>query len=866
MLAPEPAVGLRAPAPAPLALAADSSGGVYAAFLLDGEVVVMRYAAEDGAEVWRAALPEAAAYRGTDGAELVSDDSGVYFGGGGRVGADFPDAEFAYVVRFASTGEEEWRRTFEPTPDRSGVYFSLLVPRPDGIYLVGTNALYALRLDGTEAWGIDRGAYRAAPLPGGGIATYSNTSGRLRGYSGEGDEIWSVTPEAPFALFGPRLSSSETGTLYLGGSAVDQDRQGVGLLAFSQDGASLWSRFYDAADAQASVFALRADAGGVTMAGAVANPAGTLAVRYAADGTWAWADERATPGGRSALTALYGSGSAIGAVGTVSADGPRAARYGYSAGGDLLWSRLDAGAPASLDAAAALHADADGTWLVGRTGDASTTDLAVTRLDDSGAVRWTRVLDGAAFGLPPGSTGEALASALDGAGLLVGGHVAGTPVAARLDLSGAVTWQFAYETGLGDGRGRVVSIAADGSGGAYLGIEAEAEELFANSPNVQVVAVRVDAAGEVQWAVTRGGPYRDRMVEVLAAPYGVAVVTTELPDFLSKSRTVLAAYAPDGSERWTTLYGDEEGSFALLAGIDAQGGVRLLASRNAPSYLVAFDAEGELDWEQFIGQGGELPQGPPVAMTVAEDGTVTALGAAARAFGDPDGYTGPVAYRVAPDGALEWVAPLGHDSPVALSAAPTGEVATVVRDLDAEAFFAATLSADGEVRWTATVPAGEEALPLSTATRPLYRTPLVALAPDFGLYVAQNARASLAISPYAGAWVSEVAEVRYYDGAGLSTDAAPAPPTATFDVQAPYPNPSRGLSIPVRLEVTTPAAGEATVDVFDMLGRMVRTRTHTLGAGTSEIALGDGPLVAGAYVIRVRSPWGTAVHRLTYVE
>ena len=863
--APAPAAGLRASAPAPLAIAADSSGGAYASFLLDGEVVVLRYAA-DGSEAWRVSFPEADAYRGTDGAELVSDAAGVYFGAAGHVSSDFPDAEFAYVVRLSAAGQEEWRRTFEPADDLpGGVFFSVLAYRPGGVYLVGARALFALGADGTEAWRAGTGGHRAVGSPDGGLITLSTNPRRLRAYAADGTAAWETALAPPFSLFTLHLAAGEAGQVYLAGTAVvaDGEEQGVGLQAFTPDGLPRWDRFY-AAEGRAEVYAIYADAGGVAVAGAVRGPDGTLALRYGADGTLDWADERDTPG-PSALTALYGTGGAIGAVGTASVDGPRAARYGYSASGTPLWSYLEAGAAASLDAAATLHADADGVWLAGRSGDGSTTDFSVTRYARNGDGRRTVTLDGAAFGLPSDSTGEALASAPDGSALLVGGQIAGKPVAVRTTPQDLVGWQLAYESGIGAGRGRVVSIAPDGTGGAYLGIEAEAEQVFENSTNTEAVVVRVGAGGEVLWAMTRGGPYRDRAVEVLPTPYGVAVVTVEIPDEQAEIHTVIAAYAPDGSTLWTTSYGEAEGSIALHAGADADGGVRLFASRGSLSYLVAFDADGALAWERSLGQGGELPQGPPVAMAVGDDGTVTALGTVAGASGEPDGYSGPAAYRVDPDGALEWVTPLGHATPLALSVAATGEVAALVRDPGTAAFYAAALDAEGELRWTATVPAGEWALPVLSGERPLYRVPLVALVPDGGLYVTQNARALQPISLYTDAWVSEVVEVRRYGALGLLSDAGPGLADTTFEAYAPYPNPSRGAA-QVRLSVIAPERGEVAVEVFDVLGRRVQAQRHTLAPGPNEVVLGERPLSAGPYVVRVRSPWGVAVHRLTRID
>ena len=871
-----------APPPLVLSLAADSSGGVYAAFGMDGEVSVAHYSAT-GEQRWRVPVPligiEAAQpYSVEPGAEvdLISDAAGVYVGGSARDPSN-SGLDSAVLTRFDRDGMEEWRRVEEPRdePPYGLLYFRGMVPAADGVIVYSAALTAHVRSDGTEAWRVANGSvYLMAARPTGGVVSFGYGTGVIGALSAAGELDWSAPWPQTFSLFQPQLTVSETGQVYVAGIAIQPDgSQGVGVLAWSATGDLLWERFYTTPNLP-EVRAARADADGVVVAGgSYEEGGGVFVLRYDADGTLAWLDERPSVGDEAALTVLAGIGDAIVAAGAVTAEEDaspvcRAARFGYTTAGAPLWEAYADGAPASLDAAAFLEADADGTWLAGRTGGAGGTDLAVTRTDEAGAVRWTRTLDSADFGFEAGSADEATAFALADGGALVGGQAGGRPVAVLLDGSGAVRWQTAVATGLGEGWGEVVVVAPTADG-AYLGVEAVVAPTSPTTFDTQALVVRLDADGQQRWTAERGGPYGDGTAGVFATPYGALAVTQETDGALQEGRAVLSAYSPDGSTLWQTTYGDGFESRVSQVGVDAEGRVRMLARKPYQLHGVGYDADGVLEWERYMGFGNEggFPDGEPVGMGVAPDGSVTAAGAVSRDIQDPDGYWGPVAYRLSPEGELDWIAPLEHEASLALSVAPSGHAAVLLRGEEARALYTAVVGPEGDVRARVVLPGDERNLPFDFLPRGPYQTPQIALAPSLDLYASRNEVEYLPIAPYATPKVSEAVLLNGYRAEGLSVSAAPELADAGFAVSAPFPNPSRAGGSGVRAYVTAPEPGDVTVEVFDVLGRAVAPpRTVPVRAGANEVRAVGAGLAPGAYVVRVRTPWGSAVQRLTRAD
>ena len=113
-----------------------------------------------------------------------------------------------------------------------------------------------------------------------------------------------------------------------------------------------------------------------------------------------------------------------------------------------------------------------------------------------------------------------------------------------------------------------------------------------------------------------------------------------------------------------------------------------------------------------------------------------------------------------------------------------------------------------------------------------------------------------------GLWVtSEAASFT----TGLTTDAeAAADRPSRLTVDAPYPNPARG---DVRVRVGMAEAGEARVEVFDVLGRRVaRLPAEIYAAGWHVLSVPTGAVAPGVYVIRVETGDRSATQMVTVLR
>lgn len=85
----------------------------------------------------------------------------------------------------------------------------------------------------------------------------------------------------------------------------------------------------------------------------------------------------------------------------------------------------------------------------------------------------------------------------------------------------------------------------------------------------------------------------------------------------------------------------------------------------------------------------------------------------------------------------------------------------------------------------------------------------------------------------------------------------------TLRLRAPAPNPVRG---PVRIRFATPERQTASLRLYDMLGRVVRTFGGGRVKGRQEVRADLSGLASGAYFLRLRSEGDTRTRRITVVR
>ncbi|MEM6782547.1 MAG: T9SS type A sorting domain-containing protein, partial [Bacteroidota bacterium] len=96
------------------------------------------------------------------------------------------------------------------------------------------------------------------------------------------------------------------------------------------------------------------------------------------------------------------------------------------------------------------------------------------------------------------------------------------------------------------------------------------------------------------------------------------------------------------------------------------------------------------------------------------------------------------------------------------------------------------------------------------------------------------------------------------------TDVETVTQAGTYRLDSVYPNPSTTTA---RVGFTLPAAEDATVEVFDLLGRRVATLTDGLrAAGEHTVTLDAAGLPSGVYVVRLATPSASLTERVTVVR
>lgn len=272
--------------------------------------------------------------------------------------------------------------------------------------------------------------------------------------------------------------------------------------------------------------------------------------------------------------------------------------------GEVLWSNTFGGALNEVGVRARVH-PAGGFAVLGYT-DNSWGDLRglyLLRLDDNGALLWSRTI---------GSVGNDDAGDMhvlpDGGYLLTGNS--GTfgsrrMLVARLDASGDLLWA-QQPGGAGFDAGFGLALAADGG---FIAV-GTTEGLGPGQRDLLVI--RFNAAGDQQWVRTYGGSGSEQAFSVLPADGGGWVIGGSTTTFGSGGQNMLVLRIDDlGAVQWAKAYGGPR--FDILRQmIPAHGGGHLLVgglqgtagqSRDH-GLLMHIDDDGEPVWAHSYGESG----------------------------------------------------------------------------------------------------------------------------------------------------------------------------------------------------------------------------------------------------------------------
>lgn len=197
---------------------------------------------------------------------------------------------------------------------------------------------------------------------------------------------------------------------------------------------------------------------------------------------------------------------------------PSALIWLYSPDGNLIWARAWETGADQDDVAADITADGTGIYVVGQTTSVGNTDAILVKLDYSGAPLWQVSFGGGT------ANDQAFSVDLDGLGnIYVAGHtdtadVTGGAFVAKFDSVGVPIWQSVLD--YNNGSDNVADLAVDADGNVYAVVNSDGLGSLDD-----VVLVKYDADGNIQWQTRWYGPDYDDAIGVAVAPDGNIYVT-----------------------------------------------------------------------------------------------------------------------------------------------------------------------------------------------------------------------------------------------------------------------------------------------------------------------------------------------------
>lgn len=253
----------------------------------------------------------------------------------------------------------------------------------------------------------------------------------------------------------------------------------------------------------------------------------------------------------------------------------------------------------------------------------------------------------------------------DGGSVIVGSSV--DPVVTRLDQSGAVKWAYKYGY---SATYFVPAVDEGGDGSIVFG----GRIYNAVDPNDDMLVAKLNAAGDVLWSKRlKGAQNIDRVNTikvlpdnriVLAGTYGITAATdgVDPEDKIKGSLGWLAILSADGAVQQSKLYSAHE----IVDAVPINGGgdgflVLGFTERTVSDSLVRvpwvmkLKSDGTVDWRQ-----GLLEQVSPTSIALAADGGALVAGIRNFAFGDKSKQDGWLA-RFSPSGTVAWARQFGSE-------------------------------------------------------------------------------------------------------------------------------------------------------------------------------------------------------------
>ncbi len=269
-------------------------------------------------------------------------------------------------------------------------------------------------------------------------------------------------------------------------------------------------------------------------------------------------------------------------------------------------------------------------------------DFLIMRLDANGKVLWSRTTGGSgrdcAYDVAPAPDGGFIVAGVtesSGPGDPEYHGSYGNMMAVKLDATGTVQWTGVYGHELYES---AHGVAASPGGGYLLGGYTHS---FGGS---RFIAVKIDSSGVMEWEETYGtGDSTDVAYTVRGVPGGGYVLAGSRIDGTGRSMGLLVRTDSLGGELWSSVYGDTS-RFNWIRDVDVSGdgsivaagyrGADIIPENQCDAWIFRVDPAGGVLWERILG-GGYLDIA--YAITMIGDGCVFA--GETRSFGNGGSYS-----------------------------------------------------------------------------------------------------------------------------------------------------------------------------------------------------------------------------------
>ncbi len=271
----------------------------------------------------------------------------------------------------------------------------------------------------------------------------------------------------------------------------------------------------------------------------------------------------------------------------------------FSPTGVEQWSS-SRGVPASATSETGLGIvkSSDGGYvLTGRTQSVGSGDIWLTKFDDTGSQLWTTTT-----GTASNETGEDIIATSDG-GYMVSGQISATDILlSKFDSSGGTVWNKT----LGDtGTDRPNSVIQTSDGGyAIVGSTTSFSV-------VDIMISKFDGNGDEQWTKTLGDTGNDTGESIIQTSDGGYAITGSTAGFGTVGTDlIISKFNSSGIEEWTKTAGgsgsDTGNSIVAVSdgGYVVAGTTASVGAGSNDVWIIKFDSSGDIQWSKTIGGTG----------------------------------------------------------------------------------------------------------------------------------------------------------------------------------------------------------------------------------------------------------------------